>query len=559
MLKKYFPILLIILSACTSTPRVRGPIGEKMMVVTAHPDATQIGLDVLKRGGNAYDAAIATQFALAVAYPIAGNVGGGGFLVYRKFNGETGALDFREKAPAAAHRDMFLDSAGNIVSGLSTSSHRASGVPGSVDGMWEMHKRLGSLPFKDLVQPAIDLAEGGVILTEREASNLNAYAESFKSNNLFKSHFLKESGWKTGDTLFHRDLANVLKRIAERGRDGFYSGETADLIVAEMKRGGGIITHEDLNNYHSVWREPVKGLYKNYTIISMPPPSSGGIALVQLLKMVEPYNIRGYGFNSASAVHLMAEAERRVYADRATHLGDPDFYGVPQNSLLDKDYLKARMRSFQPSAATPSEKIKAGVFKKKENEETTHFSIVDRWGNAASITTTINDNYGSKVMVEGAGFLLNNEMDDFSAKPGAPNIFGLVGGVANQVEPQKRMLSSMTPTIVEKWGKLYMVVGTPGGATIITSVFQTILNVIEHDMTMQEAVAAKRFHHQWLPDQITIEEGALEADVLKELEEKGHKIATRSRIGSVEGILVLPDGKLEGGADPRGDSKAMGE
>jgi gamma-glutamyltranspeptidase/glutathione hydrolase len=530
-----------------------------MMVVTAHPDATQIGLDVLKRGGNAYDAAIATQFALAVAYPIAGNVGGGGFLVYRKFNGETGALDFREKAPAAANRDMFLDSAGNIVAGLSTSSHLASGVPGSVDGMWEMHKKLGSLPFKDLVQPAIDLAERGVILTEREARNLNDYAESFKNNNLFAPHFLKESGWKTGDTLFHRDLAKVLKRIAERGRDGFYTGETADLIVAEIKRGGGIIMHDDLKSYHSVWREPVKGQYKNYTVISMPPPSSGGIALIQLLKMVEPYNIKSYGWNSASAVHLMAEVERRVYADRATHLGDPDFYAVPQQNLLDKDYVKNRMRSFQTGAATPSEKIKAGVFKKKESEETTHFSIVDRWGNAASVTTTINDNYGSKVMVEGAGFLLNNEMDDFSAKPGTPNIFGLVGGVANQIEPQKRMLSSMTPTIVTKWDDLFMVVGTPGGATIITSVFQTILNVVEHDMTMQEAVAAKRFHQQWLPDQITIEEGALEADVLKELEEKGHKIATRQSYGHVEGILVLPDGKLEGGADPRGDSKAAGE
>nr|WP_245964566.1 gamma-glutamyltransferase [Rufibacter immobilis] len=528
------------------------------MVVSAHPEASRIGLEILRKGGNAYDAAVATGFALAVAYPVAGNIGGGGFLVYRTQNGETGTLDYREKAPAAATRNMYLDDQGNVVAGASTLGHLAVGVPGAVAGMVAMHQKLGRLPWAQVVQPAIDLAQKGVVLTQREARLLNNAQEELIKANKFTPHLVKSTPWQQGDILPLQELARTLERIRDKGEAGFYEGETADLLVREMRRGGGIMTHQDLKEYKAVWRQPITGTYRGYKVISMPPPSSGGVALLQLLNMVEPYDLRSWGWQAPNTVHVMVEAQRRVYADRATYLGDPDFFKVPASELLKPDYLKQRMASMKMEQATPSSAVLAGVLLAKESDQTTHYSVVDQWGNAASITTTLNGNYGSGVVVEGAGFLLNNEMDDFSAKPGVPNMFGLIGGEANAIAPGKRMLSSMTPTILEKDGQLFMIVGTPGGSTIITSVFQTILNVIDHGMGMQQAVSAPRFHHQWLPDRIEPEAAALSEQVRSELQSRGHKLQNRGNYGAVEGILKRPNGTWEGGADPRGDDTALG-
>ncbi len=467
------------------------------VVVTAHPEASKVGVEILKKGGNAIDASIAVQFALAVVYPNAGNIGGGGFLVYRDAKGKTDALDYREKAPLKASEDMYWDKNGNAITDLSLYGQFAAGVPGTVDGMVKAHEKYGKLNWKELVQPAINLAQKGFKITKQQASELTNKHNDFVKYNSKTNALTSKSSWKEGDLLIQKDLANTLKLIQQKGRAGFYEGKTADLIVKEMKRGNGIISHEDLKEYQSVWRTPVSGNYKGLKVISMPPPSSGGIALVSLFQSIEDYPINKWGFQADSTIQVMVEAERRVYADRAEHLGDPDFIKVPQKQLLDKSYNVNRMKDFSFDKATPSSAIKAGEIIGKESMETTHYVIVDKDGNAASVTTTLNNSYGSLVVVEGAGFLLNDEMDDFSVKPGTPNLYGLVGGKANAIEPSKRMLSSMTPSILEKDGKLFMVVGTPGGSTIITSVFQAILNVVDFGMTMQEAVAAPRFHHQW--------------------------------------------------------------
>ena len=563
--KYYLTIGVLLLSGIVLPGCVRGQLGKDNseqyyngMVVCAYPDAAKAGLDILKKGGNAVDAAVAVQFALAVTLPEAGNIGGGGFMVYRSAKGQTNTLDFREKAPAAASINMYLDSTGNVIPNMSLATHQASGVPGSVDGMIEAHKKYGKLKWAELVEPAIKLARDGFKITKRLANDLNRNANDFKARNPNKKYLLKDTRWQEGDILVQDDLANTLQLISDKGRDGFYDGDIADKIVAEMQTGKGMITKQDLKNYHSVWRKPLTGAYKGYKIITMPPPSSGGVALLQLLHSVEPYPLKQWGFNKDSTVQVMVEAERRVYADRSKYLGDPDFYKVPVDSLLKPAYIASRMKNFSWDAATLSSSIQPGSFAGYESDQTTHYSIVDKEGNAVAVTTTLNGSFGSKIFVGGAGFLLNNEMDDFSAKPGAPNMYGLIGGKANSIQPGKRMLSSMTPTIVEKEGKLFMVVGTPGGSTIITSVFQTILDVIDFNKSMQSAVNAKRFHHQWLPDVIESEKDALDSLTIDRLTKKGYKIKVGGGIGRVDAILVTKWGYYQGGADPRGDDTKLG-
>jgi gamma-glutamyltranspeptidase / glutathione hydrolase len=527
---------------------------DSAMVASAHPLATKVGLDIIRDGGNAVDAAIAVQFALAVCYPGAGNIGGGGFLLYRGKSGDISTLDFREKAAASANENMYLDSLGNPITEKSMYGHLAAGVPGTVDGMVKAFEKYSKLKdWKKLVQPAIDMAENGFEITEREAENLNEDQSLFVKYNLAPTAFHKDK-WMAGDLLIQKDLAKTLTEIREKGRSGFYEGKVADQIVNEMKSGGGIISYEDLKSYQSVWRTPVTTVYRGNKIISMPPPSSGGIVLVQLLEMVEPYDLGAMKFQSAASVHLMVEAERRAFADRAKHMGDPDFYDVPKR-LTDSNYITERMSDFNPRLATKSDSISYG---NTAGEETTHFSIVDTEGNAVSLTTTLNGGYGAYTVVKGAGFLLNNEMDDFSVKPGAPNMYGLIGAEANKIEPNKRMLSSMTPTIIEKNGKLKMVVGTPGGSTIITSVFQAIVNVLDFGMDADKAVQSPRFHHQWLPDIIQSEKDAISPSERKLLEIIGHQFKDRGAIGRMEAIVVTDDGKLQGAADRRGDDDVKG-
>jgi gamma-glutamyltranspeptidase/glutathione hydrolase len=527
-------------------------------VVSAHPEATAVGVKVLKKGGNAIDAAVAVQFALAVVYPNAGNIGGGGFLVYRDKKGILNTLDYREKAPLKASKDMYLDEKGNAITDKSLFGALASGVPGSVDGMIQAHKKYGKLDWKADLQPAIDLAEKGFAITAQQAGELNRLKPNFLKYNNKPVAFVKEQEWKAGDLLKQTELARTLKLIRDKGRAGFYEGPVAAAIVAAMQHTQGIISKKDLKNYHSVWRKPVTGFYKDFKVIAMPPPSSGGIALLTLLKQVSKYPLNRWGFQSDSTVQLMVEAERRAYADRASYLGDPDYFKVPGKALLDTNYINSRLSNLDFSKATPSSEVKPGTLPNYESEQTTHFSIIDSEGNAVSATTTLNGSYGSLVVVSGAGFILNNEMDDFSVKPGTPNAYGLVGGVANAIQPGKRMLSSMTPTILERDGKLAMVVGTPGGSTIITSVFQSILNVFAFGKSMQDAVSAPRFHHQWLPDEVYVEEGALTEKVRSDLTLKGYKIVPRGPMGRVDAILVKPNGKLQTGADPRGNDTGGG-
>ena len=548
-------------TAITSTsvyPIQKTATSEKAMVVSAHPMASEVGIQVMKEGGNAIDAAIAVQFALAVTFPVAGNIGGGGFMVIRLNDGTTDCVDFREAAPLKGHRDMYLDADGNVIDGLSLAGHLASGVPGTVDGMDKAFKKYSKIQdWKKLIQPSVDLAQEGFQLTARQARGLNGAKQRFEDNNTVRPIFVKEVEWKPGDKLVQIDLSHTLKRIRDEGRAGFYEGETAKLIVEEMERGNGLISYVDLKSYEAKWRTPIATKYKNYKIISMPPASSGGIALTQLMKMVEDQPLSDWGHHDPRTIHLMIEAERRVYADRAKHLGDSDFYPVPVQKLISDEYIAQRSADINMTKATASDDIYAGKFIESESEETTHFSVVDQWGNAVSVTTTINTGYGCKTVVGGAGFLLNNEMDDFSIKVGVPNAYGLVGAEANAIAPGKRMLSSMTPTIVEKDGLLNMVVGTPGGSTIITSVYQVILNVIEHNMTMSEAVSAKRFHHQWKPEMVFTETDAFSGEITNQLTAMGHQIRPRGNIGRVDAILVN-EGQLEGAADPRGDDHAAG-
>ena len=521
------------------------------MVVSAHPLASEIGINILKNGGNAADATIAVQFALAVVYPSAGNIGGGGFFVYRSTDGNFSTLDFREKAPLLATRDMYLDSNNKVVKDLSLYSHLAVGVPGTVDGMISIHKKFGQLPWEELVQPAIDLATNGFELTRLEANKLNRFNKTNgrinKNSDYFKENYSK------GDSISLPQLSKTLSLIRDHKRAGFYSGKTAKMLVKEMSLNGGKITQQDLDSYQSVWRDPIVGFYKGYKIISMSPPSSGGILLTQMLKMAEHFPLQDFGFHSLKSIHVMTEIEKLSFADRAKHLGDPDFYKVPEKLLIDSLYLLERINKINMDSSLLSSNIYAGEFNLKESEETTHFSIVDKYGNASSLTTTLNGSFGSGIIVDGAGFLLNNEMDDFSIQPGHANMYGLVGGEANSVEPTKRMLSSMTPTILEKDGNLFMVLGTPGGSTIITAVFQTIINVIDYDMSIEQAVNSPRFHHQWYPDEIKLESDiAKDSNLIFQLKAMNHNLNFVSSMNRVDAILVKKN-KYFGGADNRGD------
>jgi gamma-glutamyltranspeptidase / glutathione hydrolase len=528
------------------------------MVVSAHPLASEIAAKVMADGGNAVDAAVATELALAVCYPAAGNIGGGGFMVIRLNNGTVASINYREKAPSAATRDMFLDNKGNVIDGLSLNTHLSSGVPGTVDGLLKVHARYGKLPFQRLIQPAIDIAARGFVLTKREALSLNEMRATFLSRNRGRVAFVREDPWQEGDTLKQPDLAKTLVRIRDLGRDGFYSGITAQLIVNECRDGNGIISSEDLKNYTSELEEPLKATYRNYEVITMPPPSSGGIALIQMLKMIEPFNIERMGFHSTESIHLMIEAERRAYADRAEFLGDPDMVSIPVSSLISNKYLLDRMADFNSGKASSSEEIKHGNPAAYESEETTHYSIVDQMGNAVAGTTTLNNGFGSGIVVNGAGFILNDEMDDFSIKPGYPNMFGLTGGDANAIQPCKRMLSSMTPTILLKDNKLKLVVGSPGGSTIITTVFQVIVNVTDFNMNVKNAVDAGRFHHQWQPDIVYYEKGRLDTTLFTSLKLMGHSFKPRDAMGRADAVFISDDGSLNAGSDERGEDNAAG-
>ncbi|XMO86020.1 gamma-glutamyltransferase [Algibacter sp. AS12] len=544
--------------ANNKTEVTRGLITKNAMVVSARAEASEIGNNILKQGGNAFDAMCGTQLALAVAYPYAGNLGGGGFMVYRKANGDIGSIDFREKAPIAATKDMYLDENGDVIPEKSTLGAMAVGVPGSVAGVFEVHEKLGSLPIEAIITPVIELAKKGVVVTKKQEAKFKKYQPLFLKAN--KDSIKFDKPWKAKDTIKYPKLANTLERILKNGRDEFYKGQTAKILAKFIQDNGGIITEEDLANYEAKWRTPTTFNYDDLKVISMAPPSSGGVCLAQIMKMLEPFNLETYGHNSLKTIQVITEAERRAYADRSYYLGDPDFANVPVETLIKEDYLNGRMADFSFEKATLSSHVSHGNIQVVESDETTHYSIVDQFGNAIAVTTTLNGAYGSKLYCSELGFFLNNEMDDFSSKPGIPNMFGLIGAKANKIEPQKRMLSSMTPTIVEQNGKLYMTLGTPGGSTIITSVLQTILNVHEFGMTMQDAVNAPRFHHQWLPDEIRMEPNQFNSKLVSELENLGYTINEEDSpiIGIVDGILVLDDNSYEGGADYRGDDTAVG-
>ena len=541
-----------------ATTPVLGVTSQKAMVVSAREEASKIGSEIMQQGGNAFDAMVATEMALAVCYPNAGNLGGGGFMVYRTHKGEIGALDYREKAPLRAFKDMYLDQNNKYLQHKSKTGGLAVGVPGTIAGIFKAHQKFGSLPMQSILRPVILLAKNGFKITEKQAKQFNDHRAVFKQVNQENSIFTKK--FKVGDVFKNEALANTLQQISDNGRKAFYQGDIAKTLVAFLQKNKSIISLKDLENYQAIWREPIVFNYKDLRIISMSPPSSGGICMAQILKTTANYPIAVYGHNTTKTIQVLVETQRRAYADRSHYLGDPDFINIPVDSLLSDAYLKNRMDSFSFDGATPSHQIKHGNIQAPESKETTHYSIVDSYGNAIAVTTTLNASFGSKLYSKKLGFFLNNEMDDFSAKPGTPNLFGLIGADANAIAPQKRMLSSMTPTLVEKDNKLWMSLGTPGGSTIITSVLQTILNVYEFNMSMQQAVDAPRFHHQWLPDVVKVEATSFDAKTIKNLENKGYVIDYKnpSSIGTVDAILVLPDGSFEAGADKRGDDTAVG-
>ena len=570
MIYRYIFIILIFFQfSCNNVNVERGVVSKNAMVVTAREEASKIGIEILKKGGNAFDAMVATELALAVAYPYAGNIGGGGFMVFRKNNGEVGALDYREKAPIGATRDMYLDKNNNVIEGLSTIGGLAVGVPGTIAGVFEVYEKYGTLTIEEIFQPVIDLALKGVIVTKKQDARLKEYYSQINNNKTFwngtenikydKSSLWKKI-WNEKDTIKYTALAKTLKRIMLNGKEEFYEGKTASELVKFVQKNGGIITMEDLKLYEPKWRKPIVFEYDDLKIISMSPPSSGGICLEQIMKMINPFDLQKYGHNNVDYIKVLVEAKRRAYADRSFYLGDPDFNEIPYKEITSDEYLLSRMKDFSFSTPTLSKDLNPGDINIIESNETTHYSILDQFGNSVSVTTTLNAAYGSKLYSDELGFFLNNEMDDFSSKPGVPNMYGLIGSKINRIEPGKRMLSSMTPTIVEKNNDLHMVLGTPGGSTIITSVLQTILNVHEFKMTMQQAVNAPRFHHQWLPDVILFETTGFDKKVTDKVAADGYKTYfDSSRITSkVEGILILDDGKIEGGADKRGDDKAIG-
>jgi gamma-glutamyltranspeptidase/glutathione hydrolase len=533
------------------------------MVVSTSRQASEIGIEILQKGGNAVDAACAVGFALAVTSPSNGNIGGGGFMVAHMVDGTTFTLDHREMAPAAAHRDMYLDANGNVIENMSLSTRAASGIPGTVDGLLKAWQDYGSgnISRRELLAPAISLAEKRFELSHFEATRLNNFKDFFLKNDAAAKVFIRKDGnpWKDGDIFKQKDLARTLKRIAREGRDGFYTGKTADLIVKEMKRGNGFITHNDLLNYTSKYRDPVKGDFREYEILSMGPPSSGGAVLIEMLNMLEYAELDSMSWNSSEYIHLLTEIERIAFADRAEHMGDSDFWNVPLTMLLSDEYAAKRFGKIKIDEAAKSKDVYHGDPTGYESKETTHFSVLDKDGNAVGVTTTLNLSFGSGIMVEGAGFFLNNEMDDFSSKPGTPNFFGLVGKEANAIEPRKRPLSSMTPTIVVKNGNPFMIIGSPGGSIIITATLQSILNVVVFDMDVQEAVSAPRTHSQWLPDILFYEKRGLSEDVIQNLEQKGHvvKMHPWEYLGKTNAIVVT-DEWITGGADTRGENTAVG-